>query len=221
MNVLKTAIDGVVIIEPSVFEDARGYFFESFSQRDIDEKVAPILGHTVTFVQDNESKSSYGVMRGLHFQRPPFTQSKLVRCVKGAVLDVAVDIRKGSPTYGQHVECLLCAHDEEGGRIAKEFAGHTFNCQLSIFNCQLGQQLFVPRGFAHGFAVLSETAVFQYKCDEFYHPEADGGISIVDASLGIDWKIPTEKALLSEKDTKHACLKDFKSPFSITENLYK
>ena len=123
MNVIKTAIDGVVIIEPRVFEDARGYFFESFSQREFDEKVAPILGHTVTFVQDNESKSSYGVMRGLHFQRPPFTQSKLVRCVKGAVLDVAVDIRKGSPTYGQHVECLLCAHDEEGERIANELKG--------------------------------------------------------------------------------------------------
>ena len=120
MNVIKTAIDGVLIIEPRIFEDARGYFFESFSQREFDEKVAPILGHTVTFVQDNESKSSYGVMRGLHFQRPPYTQSKLVRCVKGAVLDVAVDIRKGSPTYGQHVECLLCAHDEEGERIARE-----------------------------------------------------------------------------------------------------
>ena len=114
MNVIKTAINGVLIIEPRIFEDARGYFFESFSQRVFDEKVAPILGHTVTFVQDNESKSSYGVMRGLHFQRPPYTQSKLVRCVKGAVLDVAVDIRKGSPTYGQHVECLLCVHDEEG-----------------------------------------------------------------------------------------------------------
>ncbi len=208
MNVIKTNIDGVVIIEPRVFEDARGYFFESFSQREFDEKVAPIC-----FVQDNESKSSYGVMRGLHFQRPPFTQSKLVRCVKGAVLDVAVDIRKGSPTYGQHVECLLAAHDDEGERIAKQFEGHTFNCQLSIFNCQLGQQLFIPKGFAHGFAVLSNTAVFQYKCDEFYHPESDGGISIFDDSLGIDWKIPTGKAILSEKDTKHPLLKDFVTPF--------
>ena len=195
MEVIKTAIDGVVIIEPRVFEDSRGYFFESFSQREFDEKVAPILGHTVTFVQDNESKSSYGVMRGLHFQRPPFTQSKLVRCVKGAVLDVAVDIRKGSPTYGQHVAVELT---EENHR-----------------------QFFVPRGFAHGFAVLSETAVFQYKCDEFYHPEADGGISILDTTLGIDWKIPTDKALLSEKDTKHSLIKDFDSPFSIRENLYK
>ena len=221
MEVIKTAIDGVLIIEPKVFGDKRGYFFESFSQREFDEKVAPILGHTINFLQDNESMSSYGVMRGLHFQRPPFTQSKLVRCVKGAVLDVAVDIRKGSPTYGQHVECLLCAHDEEGARIAKQFAGHTFNCQLSIFNCQLGQQFFVPKGFAHGFAVLSETAVFQYKCDEFYHPEADGGISILDESLGIDWHIPTDKANLSEKDTKHALLKDFESPFDITVDLYK
>ena len=214
MEVIKTAIDGVVIIEPRIFEDARGYFFESFSQREFDEKVRPI-----TFVQDNESKSSYGVMRGLHFQRPPFTQSKLVRCVKGAVLDVAVDIHKGSPTYGQHVECLLCARDEEGERIAKQFVGHTFNGQWSTFNGQLGQQFFVPRGFAHGFAVLSEDAVFQYKCDEFYHPEADGGISILDDSLGIDWKIK-DKAILSEKDTKHPMLKDFDSPFDINVDLY-
>ena len=220
MEVIKTAIDGVLILEPKVFGDNRGYFFESFSQREFDEKVAPILGHTIHFVQDNESMSSYGVMRGLHFQRPPFTQSKLVRCVKGAVLDVAVDIRKGSPTYGQHVECLLCAHDEEGKRIANQFAGHTFNCQLSPFNCQLGQQFFIPKGFAHGFAVLSETAVFQYKCDEFYHPEADGGISIVDESLSIDWRIPTDKVLLSEKDTKHALLQDFDSPFDINISLY-
>ena len=187
MNVKKTAIDGVLIIEPRVFNDTRGYFFESFSQREFDEKVAPILGHTVTFVQDNESKSSYGVMRGLHFQRPPFTQSKLVRCVKGAVLDVAVDIRKGSPTYGQHVAVELT---EENHR-----------------------QFFISKGFAHGFAVLSETAVFQYKCDEFYHPESDGGISILDDSLGIDWRIPTAQAILSEKDTKHPLLQDFNSPF--------
>ena len=204
MEVIKTAIEGVVIIEPKVFKDARGYFFESFSQREFEEKVRKI-----NFVQDNESMSSYGVMRGLHFQRPPFTQSKLVRCVKGAVLDVAVDIRKGSPTYGQHVAVELT---EENHR-----------------------QFFVPRGFAHGFAVLSETAVFQYKCDNFYHPEADGGVSIFsyspaagtlpyagesEGSYGIDWKIPTENALLSEKDTLHAFLKDFQSPFSIDMNLY-
>ena len=187
MNIIKTAIDGILIIEPRIFEDARGYFFESFSQREFDEKVAPILGHTVTFVQDNESKSSYGVMRGLHFQRPPFTQSKLVRCVKGAVLDVAVDIRKGSPTYGQHVAVELT---EENHR-----------------------QFFISKGFAHGFAVLSETAVFQYKCDEFYHPEADGGINILDETLNIDWRIPTDQAILSEKDIKHSLLKDFDSPF--------
>jgi len=219
MEVIKTAIDGVVIIEPRIFEDARGYFFESFSQREFDEKVAPILGHTINFVQDNESMSSYGVMRGLHFQRPPFTQSKIVRCVKGAVLDVAVDIRKGSPTYGQHVECLLCAHDEEGERIAKEY-NDSLTDNRSTLTAKVGRQFFVPRGFAHGFAVLSETAVFQYKCDEFYHPEADGGISILDDSLGIDWRIPTDKALLSEKDTKHALLKDFDSPFSIYVDLY-
>ena len=182
MEVLKTILDGVVVIEPRLFEDARGYFFESFSQREFDEKVGRVV-----FVQDNESKSSYGVMRGLHFQRPPFTQSKLVRCVKGAVLDVAVDIRKGSPTYGQHVAVELT---EENHR-----------------------QIFIPKGFAHGFAVLSETAVFQYKCDEFYHPEADGGISILDDSLRIYWKIPMDQAILSEKDTKHPLLKDFDSPF--------
>lgn len=189
MDVIRTEIDGVVIIEPKIFGDARGYFFESFSQREFEEKVRKI-----NFVQDNESMSSYGVMRGLHFQRPPFTQSKLVRCVKGAVLDVAVDIRKGSPTYGQHVAVELTEDNH--------------------------RQFFVPRGFAHGFAVLSETAIFQYKCDNFYAPQADGGISIKDESFGIGWKIPTDKALLSEKDTLHECLKDFDSPFSIDMNLY-
>ncbi len=182
MNVIKTAIEGVVIIEPRIFKDDRGYFFESFSQREFEEKVRKI-----TFVQDNESMSSYGVMRGLHFQRPPFAQSKLVRCVKGAVLDVAVDIRKGSPTYGQYVAVELTEDNH--------------------------RQFFIPQGFAHGFAVLSDVAVFQYKCDNFYHPEADGGISILDNSLGIDWHIPTDKAILSEKDLKHAVLADFDSPF--------
>ena len=213
MDVYKTAIDGVVIIEPRVFNDARGYFFESFSQRDFFQKVAPIR-----FVQDNESMSSYGVMRGLHFQRPPFTQSKLVRCVKGAVLDVAVDIRKGSPTYGQHVSCLLCAHDEEGERIANEL-GEALTSSICPLPSYIGLQFFIPKGFAHGFAVLSETAVFQYKCDEFYHPEADGGISILDDSLGIDWRIPTDKAILSEKDTKHPLLKDYDTPFDIKVNV--
>lgn len=182
MEVIKTDIEGVVIIEPRIFEDARGYFFESFSQREFEEKVGKVV-----FVQDNESKSSYGVMRGLHFQRPPFTQSKLVRCVKGAVLDVAVDLRKGSPTYGKHVAVELTEDNH--------------------------RQFFIPQGFAHGFAVLSDEAVFQYKCDNFYAPQADGGISILDESLGIDWKIPTDKAILSDKDTKHPLLKDFDSPF--------
>lgn len=189
MKAIKTAIEGVGIIEPRIFTDARGYFFESFSQKEFDEKVRPIR-----FVQDNESKSSYGVMRGLHFQQPPFSQSKLVRCVKGRVLDVAVDIRKGSPTYGQHVAVELTEDNH--------------------------RQFFVPRGFAHGFAVLSETAIFQYKCDNFYAPEADGGISIKDESLGIDWQIPMENAILSEKDIKHICLEDFVSPFDYNINLY-
>jgi dTDP-4-dehydrorhamnose 3,5-epimerase len=182
MEVIQTNIKGVVIIEPRLFKDDRGYFFESYSERDFNKQVGE-----VHFVQDNESKSSYGVMRGLHFQRPPFTQSKLVRCVKGAVLDVAVDIRKGSPTYGQHVAVELTEDNH--------------------------RQFFIPHGFAHGFAVLSPEAIFQYKCDNFYHPEADGGISILDTSLGIDWRIPTEHAILSEKDTKHPLLKDFDSPF--------
>lgn len=189
MNIIQTSIPGVVIIEPRLFKDDRGYFFESFSEREFNTQV-----REVKFVQDNESMSSYGVMRGLHFQRPPYTQSKLVRCVKGAVLDVAVDIRKGSPTYGQHVAVELT---EENHR-----------------------QFFVPRGFAHGFAVLSKTAIFQYKCDNFYHPEADGGVSILDDSLGIDWRIPTDHAILSEKDTKHPLLKDFDSPFDFNVSLY-
>lgn len=194
INVVKTELDGVVIIEPNVFSDARGYFFESFSERDFNAAITPILGHGIKFVQDNESMSSYGVMRGLHFQTMPYTQSKLVRCVKGAVLDVAVDIRQGSPTYGKHIAVELTAENH--------------------------RQFFVPRGFAHGFAVLSETAIFQYKCDNYYAPTNDGGISIVDDSLGIDWKIPIEKSLLSEKDLKHNLLKDFESPFSIDMRLY-
>ena len=217
MQVIKTAIDGVVIIEPKVFHDQRGYFFESYNQQEFDEKVGP-----VRFVQDNESMSSRGVMRGLHFQLPPFTQAKLVRCVKGAVLDVAVDIRKGSPTYGQHVACLLTGRDEEGKRIAQEFKNSGYSpLGKSPFEGDLeGLQFFVPRGFAHGFAVLSDVAVFQYKCDNFYAPQADGGISILDQSLGIDWHIPTAEALLSEKDTKHPLFADFDSPFSIDQPLY-
>ena len=182
MEVIKTDIEGVVIIEPRIFKDARGYFFESYSKREFDEKVRPI-----DFVQDNESCSTRGVMRGLHFQRPPHAQAKLVRCVRGRVLDVAVDIRKGSPTYGKHVSCLLTEDNH--------------------------RQFFIPRGFAHGFAVLSETAVFQYKCDNYYHPEADGGISIIDTKLGIDWGIALSDAILSDKDKKHPFLQDFTSPF--------
>lgn len=189
MEIIKTAIDGVYILEPRIFRDDRGYFFESYSQREFEEKIGKI-----NFVQDNESKSSYGVMRGLHFQRPPYAQSKLVRCVKGAVLDVAVDIRKGSPTYGQHVAVELTENNH--------------------------RQFFIPRGFAHGFAVLSDEAIFQYKCDNFYAPQADGGISILDASLQIDWQIPTDKTILSEKDTKHPLLQDFDSPFDINIPLY-
>ncbi|MDE5689718.1 dTDP-4-dehydrorhamnose 3,5-epimerase [Duncaniella sp.] len=189
MEVIKTDIEGVVIIEPRIFTDSRGYFFESYSKKEFDEKVRP-----VDFVQDNESCSSYGVMRGLHFQAPPFTQSKLVRCVKGRVLDVAVDIRKGSPTYGRHVAVEL---SEDNHR-----------------------QFFVPRGFAHGFAVLSDIAVFQYKCDNYYAPQADGGISILDTSLGIDWLIDPDKAILSEKDMRHPMLSDFDSPFDYHTDLY-
>ena len=182
MNTIKTDIEGVVIIEPRIFKDARGYFFESYSKKEFDEKVAP-----VDFVQDNESCSTRGVMRGLHFQRPPYTQAKLVRCVKGAVLDVAVDIRKGSPTYGRHVAVELTEDNH--------------------------RQFFIPKGFAHGFAVLSDVAVFQYKCDEFYHPEVDGGISILDDTLGIDWQIDPAEAILSDKDKNHPFLADFDSPF--------
>lgn len=189
MNVIKTDIEGVVVIEPRVFDDARGYFFESYSKRRFDEVVRPI-----EFVQDNESMSTRGVIRGLHFQRPPFSQSKLVRCVRGAVLDVVVDIRRGSPTYGRH--------------IAVELTGEN------------RRQLFVPRGFAHGFAVLSDEAVFQYKCDNYYHPESEGGISIADHSLCIDWRIDPAEAILSEKDLRNPMFSDFESPFDITVSLY-
>ena len=182
MEVIKTAIEGVLLLEPRVFRDTRGYFFESFSQRDFDAQVAPVLGHTVTFVQDNESKSSYGVVRGLHFQNPPYSQRKLVRCVRGTIMDIVVDIRKGSPTFGQHVSVVLSEDNLK--------------------------QCFISKGLAHGFAVLSEEAVFQYKCDEFYHPEADSGIQLLDPALGIDFPIPPEKMILSEKDRVCAVLAD-------------
>ena len=169
MEVIKTEIEGVVIIEPRIFHDDRGYFYESFSQREFEEKVCKTV-----FVQDNQSKSSYGVLRGLHFQKAPYSQSKLVRCIKGAVLDVAVDIRKGSPTFGKYVAVEL---SEDNHR-----------------------QFFVPRGFAHGFAVLSDEAVFQYKCDNYYNKESEGSIAWNDESLSIDWKIDMDKVVLSEKD---------------------
>ena len=182
MEIIKTNIEGVVIIEPRIFKDDRGYFFESFSQREFEEKVCK-----TTFVQDNESKSSYGVLRGLHFQKPPFAQSKLVRVIKGAVLDVAVDIRKGSPTFGQYVSVELTGENH--------------------------RQFFIPRGFAHGFSVLSEEVIFQYKCDNFYSPQSEGAKAWNDPDLNIDWRIPAEKVVLSEKDSKHPRLKDWQNVF--------
>lgn len=177
MNIFKTEIEGVIIIEPRLFKDARGYFFESFNQKEFEEKVCK-----TQFVQDNESKSSYGVIRGLHFQQEPFEQAKLVRVVKGSVLDVAVDIRKDSPTFGKHVAVELTEEN---------------HCQF-----------FIPRGFAHGFSVLSEEVIFQYKCDNFYHPEAEGAIAWNDPDLGIDWRIPADKVVVSVKDGKHPMLKE-------------
>lgn len=182
MEVIKTEIDGPVILKPKVFEDARGYFFESFSKRVFDELV-----EKTEFVQDNESRSSRGVVRGLHFQKPPYTQAKLVRCTRGKVLDVAVDLRKDSPTYGKHVAVELSEENH--------------------------LQFYIPKGFAHGFSVLSDVAVFQYKCDNYYAPQSEGGISINDEELGIDWKIPVEERILSEKDLRHDKLSNFISPF--------
>lgn len=189
MEIIKTTIDGVVIIEPCIYSDSPGYFFESFNQKEFEEKVCK-----TTFVQDNESKSSYGVIRGLHFQRPPFAQSKLVRVVKGTVLDVAVDIRKGSPTFGQHVAVELT---EENHR-----------------------QFFIPKGFAHGFSVLSEEVIFQYKCDNFYSPQCEGAIAWDDPDLGIDWKITVDNIILSEKDKQHNRLKDTDVLFDYIDILY-
>jgi dTDP-4-dehydrorhamnose 3,5-epimerase len=179
MNVIPTTIPDVKIIEPRVFEDCRGYFFESFSQQLFNEKVSDTV-----FVQDNESRSTYGVLRGLHFQRPPMAQAKLVRVVEGSVLDIAVDIRPNSPTYGQHVSVELSADNK--------------------------RQLFIPRGFAHGFVVLSPTVVFQYKCDNYYSPEHDGGIAWNDPYLNIDWQVPMEDVVLSEKDKRQIAFKKFK-----------
>ena len=190
MNVITTDIDGVFIIEPRIFSDSRGYFFESYNQKEFDEKIG-----SVRFVQDNESFSSYGVLRGLHFQKPPFAQSKLVRVISGRVLDIAVDIRRGSPTYGQHV--------------AVELSGENH------------RQFFIPREFAHGFVVLSETALFQYKCDNFYAPQSEGAIAWDDPALAIDWRIPADRILLSEKDRRHPLLKDIEPVFDYNTDLYK
>lgn len=182
MNVIKTSIEGLLIVEPQVFGDSRGFFFEAYN-----EERYHAAGITARFVQDNQSFSSYGVVRGLHFQRPPYTQAKLVSCLKGQVLDVAVDLRHDSPTFGQHVAVLL---SEDNHR-----------------------QFYIPKGFAHGFSVLSETALFAYKCDELYHPEADGGISLMDESLGIDWQVAADKMILSEKDKHHPLLRDLSPIF--------
>lgn len=189
MKIIETAIEDVVIIERRLFKDERGYFFESFSQREFEEKIRKI-----SFVQDNESKSSYGVLRGLHFQKPPYAQSKLVRVIKGAVLDVAVDIRKGSPTFGKHVAVKLTEENH--------------------------LQLFIPRGFAHGFSVLSQEVIFQYKCDNFYAPQSEGALAWDDSDLNINWRIPTNQIILSEKDKHHEKLKDASWLFDYNTNLY-
>lgn len=183
MKFIPTEIEGVVILEPRIFSDERGYFFESYSKREFDANI----GYPVDFVQDNQSRSIRGVVRGLHFQRPPFAQAKLVRCVRGRVLDVALDLRLDSVTYGRHIAVEL---SEDNHRM-----------------------LFIPKGFAHGFSVLSEEAVFQYKCDEYYHAESEGGISLSDPKIGIDWQIPLSEAILSDKDTRHPALDQFSSPF--------
>lgn len=189
MNIIKTEIEGLVIVEPRIFRDDRGYFNESFSQREFEENVC-----RTTFVQDNQSMSSYGVVRGLHFQKPPYCQSKLVRCIKGAVLDVAVDIRKGSPTFGKYVAVELTEDNH--------------------------RQFFVPRGFAHGFAVLSEVAVFQYKCDNYYNKESEGAIAWNDEQIAVDWRLPSEKVILSEKDKLSKPLAEAEFLFDYNEKLY-
>lgn len=190
MNVIKTKLEGVCIIEPSVFADDRGYFFESFSQKEFETKICKTV-----FVQDNESKSTYGVLRGLHYQTPPYAQSKLVRVVRGMVLDVAVDIRSGSATFGQYVAVELSGDNQ--------------------------RQFFVPRGFAHGFVVLSDEVVFQYKCDNFYAPKNEGALAWNDPYLDIDWQIPVEDVILSEKDKYHPELKNIELVFDYKVGQYE
>ncbi|MBQ9472898.1 MAG: dTDP-4-dehydrorhamnose 3,5-epimerase [Bacteroidales bacterium] len=183
MNLITTEIQGLLIIEPVVHGDSRGYFLESFNSRDFQEAT----GISAPFVQDNESKSSYGVLRGLHYQKPPHAQSKLVRVVRGKVLDVAVDLRRNSPTYGKHVAVEL---SEDNHR-----------------------QFYIPQGFAHGFVVLSKEAVFQYKCDAYYNPQSEGAIAWDDPTLAINWQIPHSDVILSPKDSSHPRLADTASPF--------
>ena len=190
MNVIETDIPGVVVIEPRIFKDERGYFFEAFNEREFAEKVRP-----VHFVQDNESRSVKGVVRGLHFQKPPYAQSKLVRVVKGEVLDVAVDIRKGSPTFGKSVAVKLSADNH--------------------------LQVFIPRGFAHGFCVLSDEAVFQYKCDNYYAPQSEAAVAWDDTEVAVDWQLPLESIILSDKDRNHPSLREADIPFTINHNLYE
>ena len=189
MKITKGDIEGIVIIEPHLFEDERGYFFEAFSEREFAEKVC-----NTHFVQENEARSSYGVVRGLHFQLPPHAQSKLVRVVNGRVLDIAVDIRKGSPTFGKHIAVELSAENH--------------------------RQIFIPRGFAHGYSVLSESATLEYKCDNYYAPDSEGAILWNDTELGIDWQIPTDKVVLSAKDSKSPRLADCERLFDYNEQLY-
>ena len=177
MEITETDIEGVFVIEPAIHADGRGYFYESYNKAEFDKKVCP-----VHIVQENQSKSSYGVLRGLHYQRGSHAQAKLVRVVSGRVLDVAVDIREGSPTYGRYVTA--------------ELSGENM------------RQFFIPRGFAHGFAVLSREAVFQYKCDNYYAPQAEAGIAYDDPDIGIDWKMPLQDIILSEKDRRHPRLRD-------------
>lgn len=189
MEFIKTEIEGLYIIEPKLIKDSRGYFFESYSKKEFDENIFP-----VNFVQDNESMSTKGVIRGLHFQKPPHAQSKLVRCVKGRVIDVALDIRKGSPTYGRHLAVELSENNH--------------------------RQFFIPRGFAHGFVVLSDIAIFQYKCDNFYHPESEGGINILDNSLNIEWGVKISDSKLSEKDLHYPSFSMIDTPFDFNVDLY-
>lgn len=183
MEIKPTKISGVYVLEPRVFKDSRGYFFESYSQKEFEKAIGK-----VNFVQDNESCSVKGVLRGLHFQKPPYSQSKLVRCVVGKVLDVAVDLRKGSPTYGEYVAVELSEENH--------------------------LEFFIPKGFAHGFEVLSDVAVFQYKCDDFYHPESEGGIDPFDPEIGIEWRVQSKDAIISDKDKKHPSFSEFETPFN-------